>query len=56
MSHPELAKGLLDRVAADLKDMATIEQQVAIEGRRMMMILAPSGAKAPKAAAGKPGA
>ena len=42
ITHPELAKVLLDRVATELSDVALIEQEGRMEGHTMLMILAPS--------------
>ncbi|MHB8172762.1 MAG: translation initiation factor IF-3 [Thermincolia bacterium] len=41
MSHSELGKVLLDRLAVHVKDLATIERDAKLEGRNMIMILAP---------------
>jgi translation initiation factor IF-3 len=42
ITHPEVAKGLLDRIAEELSDVAVIEKAGAMEGRTMLMILAPN--------------
>jgi translation initiation factor IF-3 len=42
ITHPEVAKELLDRVAEDLSDVAVIEQAGEMEGRTMLMILSPT--------------
>ena len=41
ITHPELARELLDRVAADLSDVAVVEKAGQMEGRTMLMILSP---------------
>jgi translation initiation factor IF-3 len=41
ITHPELAKEMLERVAQDLGDVATVEQEGRMEGPTMLMILAP---------------
>ncbi len=41
MAHAELGKQLLTKVAETTKDVATIERQPKVEGRNMIMILAP---------------
>jgi translation initiation factor IF-3 len=41
MSHTELGREVLDRVAAELKDIGKIEQDPKLEGRNMTMVLAP---------------
>lgn len=43
--YPEIAITLLERVASDLADLATIEKKAYMEGRSMLIILAPLGAK-----------
>lgn len=42
ITHPDLARELLDRVAQELSDVAVIEQEGHIEGTTMLMILAPA--------------
>jgi translation initiation factor IF-3 len=47
ITHPEVAEDLLRRVANDLQDVADVEKSPGMEGRSLLMILAPkSGAKA----------
>lgn len=41
LAHTELGRKMLDRVADELKDVSTIEQQPKREGRRMIMVFAP---------------
>lgn len=41
MAHAELGKVLLDKVAVEMQEIANIERQPKIEGRNMIMILAP---------------
>lgn len=41
MAHQELGAQLLERVREDLDELATVEQMPALEGRQMIMILAP---------------
>ena len=41
MSHTELGRGLLDRLAEDMEDLATIEAYPKVDGRNMVMVLAP---------------
>jgi translation initiation factor IF-3 len=52
ISHPELARKLLQRMAETLKDTAYPERNPLLEGNRMHIILSPG--QAPKAAAPKP--
>ncbi|BBB92832.1 MAG TPA: translation initiation factor IF-3 [Methylomusa anaerophila] len=41
LSHPELGKQVLVRMATLLKDIATVERDPKLEGKNMIMILAP---------------
>ena len=41
MDYPEIALEDLREVAEELADVSTIEQSPKLEGRRMMLILAP---------------
>jgi translation initiation factor IF-3 len=41
MAHREIGSRLLERVRADLEDLATVEQFPKMEGRQMIMVLAP---------------
>ena len=41
MAHQELGAQLLKRVEEDLKDVGTVEQHPRMEGRQMVMIIAP---------------
>ena len=41
ITHPELAKEMLIRVAQELGDVAVVEQEGRLEGHTMLMILAP---------------
>ncbi|GAB6157291.1 translation initiation factor IF-3 [Desulfotomaculum varum] len=43
--HTELGKKLLDRLAEDLKDLCIVERQAKLEGKNMIMILAPKNDK-----------
>jgi len=58
--HPETGRAMLDRIVKELGDLAVVEQQPAMDGRRMTMVLGPkvgvvSRAGAPKSpAAQKP--
>ena len=54
MAHQELGLQLLFRVRDDLNEMAKVEAEPKLEGRQMIMILAPSGKGTgrPQAAAG----
>ena len=39
LSHPELGKEILKRMAIDLKDIAHVERDAKLEGKNMIMIL-----------------
>jgi translation initiation factor IF-3 len=41
ITYPEIARQLLDDIAAELDDVAAVEQQPDLEGHTMLMILAP---------------
>ena len=41
LSHPELGKEILERFAEALKDTVSIEKDAKLEGKNMIMILAP---------------
>jgi translation initiation factor IF-3 len=45
ITHPELGWKLLQRMAETLSDLAGVEQQAVMEGRRMNIVLAPIAAK-----------
>lgn len=45
LSHPELGRVVLQKMAAELKSLVTVEREPKLEGKNMIMILAP---KAPK--------
>lgn len=45
MDYPEIALQDLREIAAELEDVSVIEQSPKMEGRRMMLILAPIGKK-----------
>lgn len=45
LSHPELGREILQKMAAQLKDLVNVEREPKLEGKNMIMILAP---KAPK--------
>jgi translation initiation factor IF-3 len=52
MAHQELGMEMLKRIEQDLKDYATVEAFPRLEGRQMVMVLAPGGKRS--AAAGAP--
>jgi len=41
LSHPELGRKVLDKMAIQIKDIANIERGAKLEGKNMIMILAP---------------
>ena len=48
MVHQEYGRKLLDRMAAELKDVAIVERNPLVEGRNMIMILSPLAKKQAK--------
>ena len=42
ITYPEIARDMLTEIAEDLKDIAIIEQSPNMEGRTMLMVLAPA--------------
>lgn len=45
LSHPELGEVLLNKMAAQLKETAVVERQPKLEGKNMIMIVAPKPSK-----------
>jgi translation initiation factor IF-3 len=41
LSYPEIARGQLEEIAEELSDVGQIEQRPNMEGRTMLMVLAP---------------
>src|SRR5213080_3726988 len=41
MAHTELGRKLLDRLTADLQELATVDAYPKLDGRNMVMVLAP---------------
>ncbi len=52
ITHPEIARRLLERMAETLVDIAAVERNPLIEGRRMHLILTPSVAQKSKSKEG----
>lgn len=48
MDYPEIALQDLREIAEELKEISTIEQAPKLEGRRMMLVLAPTAKPVPK--------
>jgi translation initiation factor IF-3 len=42
MDYPEIGRNLLDTIEEELNDVSITEQKPKMEGRRMMLILAPN--------------
>lgn len=42
VTHPEVARDLMDRVAEELSDVSEIEKRPSMEGMTMLMVLAPN--------------
>ena len=49
ITHPEIGRGLLDRVYEQLKDISNIESYPRLEGRFLSMILTPGAPKGQRA-------
>lgn len=45
ITHPEVAVDLLNRVAERVQDVAVVEQPPSMEGRTLLMLLAPANSK-----------
>jgi len=54
MAHPELGKKILDRIAEQVKDVGNVEAAPRVDGRNMLMVLAPVKKQEPKPGAPKP--
>jgi len=54
MAHPELGKKILDRIADQVKDVGHVEAAPRVDGRNMLMVLAPVKKQEPKPGASKP--
>ena len=48
MAHPELGKKILDRIAEQVKDVGNVEAAPRVDGRNMLMVLAPQKKPEPK--------
>jgi translation initiation factor IF-3 len=51
MAHTELGRKILDRLVVDLEDLATVDTIPKLDGRNMIMVLAPTKKAPPKASA-----
>ncbi len=49
ITHPEIAWKLLQRMVESVKDIATVDKQPVLDGRRMIVIVAPATAQKTKA-------
>ena len=45
MAHQQIGMEVMNRVAADLAEVGTVEQHPKLEGRQMVMVIAPGGKK-----------
>ena len=54
MAHPELGKKILDRIAEQVKDVGNVEAAPRVDGRNMLMVLAPVKKQEPKPGSPKP--
>jgi len=41
ITHPEIGRNRLEKIALELQDVAIVEQKPSLEGRSMLMVLAP---------------
>ncbi len=41
MTHTDIGRGLLDKLAEEIKELGTIESQPKLDGRNMIMVLTP---------------
>jgi translation initiation factor IF-3 len=48
MAHTELGRRLLDRLTEDLRELATVDAYPKLDGRNMVMVLAPTKRQLPK--------
>jgi translation initiation factor IF-3 len=48
IDYPQIAREQLDEIASELQDVATIEQPPTMDGRTMLMVLAPASEKKEK--------
>lgn len=48
ITHPQLGRDILDKIARDIGEKASVEKPPMVEGRSMIMILSPRPAKQPK--------
>jgi translation initiation factor IF-3 len=55
MAHTDLGRKLLDRLTADLSELATVDAYPKLDGRNMIMVVAPNK-RAPTVGAGATGA
>jgi translation initiation factor IF-3 len=56
MAHTELGRRILDRLVADVGDMATVEATPKQDGRNMVMVIAPTKKHAEQRSAARPAA
>jgi translation initiation factor IF-3 len=53
MAHTELGTRILDRLVEDLDGLATVDQRPKLDGRNMVMVIAPARRPAPKEASSR---
>jgi translation initiation factor IF-3 len=57
MAHPDIGREMLEQIAEELRDVATVEQRPLMEGRALSLLLAPNAkAKAQRERAAQPSA
>lgn len=52
ITRQDMARKIMERIAEDLKEVGTVEQFPRLDGRNMIMVVAPTGAKATAPSAG----
>ncbi len=55
ITHPEVAKDLLVRIANEVKDISMVEQKPRLDGYSLLMVIAPSKKKKPSSKKSSPG-
>ncbi|MBI3180013.1 MAG: translation initiation factor IF-3, partial [Deltaproteobacteria bacterium] len=43
ITHQDIARGIMDRIITDLKEVGSVEQNPKLDGRNMIMVVAPGG-------------
>jgi len=43
ITHQDIARGIMDRIVKDIKEVGSVEQNPKLDGRNMIMVVGPSG-------------